>query len=165
MSCFKCKELFSKIFNWLSRITFMSWVRLWGKANLLCVGPRPKGGGCPAWEMFLRDPSPYLGEFQKKPRKTPYDWIEKRNRKLSPACPAYQLWGQTARRLKGLHLWKFSTKMKEIRMFINCSTFEHKIIFKWIGKLQNHNTITCIYILMHEAKLCTSIYENWTDGW
>ena len=27
--------------------------------------------GCPPWGVFLRDPSPYLREFRRKPRKTP----------------------------------------------------------------------------------------------
>ena len=40
------------------------------KANGPLVGPGPVGG-VPAVGVFLRDPSPYVREFQRKPRKTP----------------------------------------------------------------------------------------------
>ena len=33
-------------------------------------GPKPMGW-MPSVEVFLRDPSPYLREFRRKPRKTP----------------------------------------------------------------------------------------------
>ena len=40
------------------------------KANYLLVGPDPLGI-MPSVGVFLRDPSPYLREFQSKPHKTP----------------------------------------------------------------------------------------------
>ena len=40
------------------------------KANCPFVGPGPIGG-VPSVGVFLRDPSPHLLEFRKKPRKTP----------------------------------------------------------------------------------------------
>ena len=40
------------------------------KADCLNIGPRPIGG-LPSVGVFLRDPSPYLREFRRKPRKTP----------------------------------------------------------------------------------------------
>ena len=41
----------------------------------------------PSMGVFLRDPSPYLREFGRKPRKTPNDKINKRDRGLSLAYP------------------------------------------------------------------------------
>ena len=38
------------------------------KADCLKKGPRP---GMPSVGVFLRDPSPYLRKFRRKPRKTP----------------------------------------------------------------------------------------------
>ena len=40
------------------------------KANCSLVGPGPTGG-VPSMGLFLRNPSPYLREFLRKPRKTP----------------------------------------------------------------------------------------------
>ena len=40
------------------------------KADCLKKGPRPIGG-LPSMGVFLRDPSPYLRKFRRKPRKTP----------------------------------------------------------------------------------------------
>ena len=40
------------------------------KANCPLVGP-VSIGGMPSVGIFLRDPSPYLSEFRRKPRKTP----------------------------------------------------------------------------------------------
>ena len=40
------------------------------KANCPLVGPGPIGG-VPSVGVFLRDPSLYLREFRRKPRKTP----------------------------------------------------------------------------------------------
>ena len=40
------------------------------EANCPLVRPGPVGG-VPSGEDFLRDPSPYLDEFRRKPRKTP----------------------------------------------------------------------------------------------
>ena len=39
------------------------------KADCLKKGPRPIGG-MPSVGVFLRDPSPYLREFRRKPQKT-----------------------------------------------------------------------------------------------
>ena len=40
------------------------------KADCLKKGTRPIGGMLSVW-VFLWDPSPYLREFRRKPRKTP----------------------------------------------------------------------------------------------
>ena len=40
------------------------------KADFRHVGPGSIGE-CPPWGVFLRDPSPYLSEFRRKPQKTP----------------------------------------------------------------------------------------------
>ena len=47
-------------------------------------------GGMPSMEFFLRDPSPYLREFQRKPGKTPNGYADKRNRGLNLAPPVLQ---------------------------------------------------------------------------
>ena len=53
---------------------------IWGggvgvKSDCLKKGPRPRQerteGGMPSVGILLRDPSPYLREFRRKPRKTP----------------------------------------------------------------------------------------------
>ena len=38
----------------------------------------------PSVGVFLRDPSPYLREFRRKPRKTPNGLVNKRNRGIEP---------------------------------------------------------------------------------
>ena len=48
----------------------------------------------PSVVVFLRDPNPYLSEFQRKPRKTPNDEVDKRERVLNPATAVDQLWAQ-----------------------------------------------------------------------
>ena len=40
--------------------------------------------------VFLRDPSPYLREFRRKPRKTPNGYVDKRDQGLNLAPPVYQ---------------------------------------------------------------------------
>ena len=41
--------------------------------------------------VFLRDPSPYLREFRRKPRKTPNGQVDKRDRGMNLAPPIYQI--------------------------------------------------------------------------
>ena len=50
--------------------------------------------GFPPWGVFLRDPSPYLCKFRRKPWKTPNVWIDKRERDFNPASPFNQFKGQ-----------------------------------------------------------------------
>ena len=40
--------------------------------------------------VFLREPSPYLRQFRRKPRKTPKGQVYKRDRGLNLALPVYQ---------------------------------------------------------------------------
>ena len=49
---------------------FEGWVVVGVKADCLRDGPRPICG-VPSVGVFLRDPSPYLSEFRRKPRKSP----------------------------------------------------------------------------------------------
>ena len=51
--------------------------------------PKPMGG-MPSLGVFLRDPSRYLREFRRKPRKTPNDKVDNRYRGLNLAFPVYQ---------------------------------------------------------------------------
>ena len=53
-------------------VKFQGWlvVDCWDKANCPHVGPGPMGDMLSVG-AFLRDPSPYLREFRRKPRKTP----------------------------------------------------------------------------------------------
>ena len=53
-----------------------------------CLGPNPIGG-MPSVRFFLRDPSPYLPEFRRKPRKTPNGYVDKRDRGLNLAPPVF----------------------------------------------------------------------------
>ena len=48
--------------------------------------PGPEGGVSP----FLRDPSPYLSEFRRKPRKSPNGLVDKRNKESNAAPLVYQ---------------------------------------------------------------------------
>ena len=50
--------------------------------------------GMPSAGVFLRDPSVYLHKFRRKPRKTPKDMVDKRDREMSPAPPVNQFWAQ-----------------------------------------------------------------------
>ena len=61
------------------------------KADCLNIRPRPVGG-LPSVGVFLRDPSPYLREFRRKPRKSPNGLIDKRDRGLNLAPPVFQFW-------------------------------------------------------------------------
>ena len=47
-------------------------------------------GECVPWGVFQRDPSPYLREFHRKPRKTPHGYNDTRDQELNPAPPVYQ---------------------------------------------------------------------------
>ena len=50
--------------------------------------PRPVGG-VPSVGGFLRDPSPYLREFKRKPLKIPNGLVYKRDRGLNLAPPVH----------------------------------------------------------------------------
>ena len=49
-------------------------------------------GGMPSVGVSLRDPSPYLSEFRRKPRKTTNGWVDKRDRGLNLVPPVFQFW-------------------------------------------------------------------------
>ena len=68
------------------------------KANCPFVGPKPVRG-MPSMGVFIRDPSPYLPEFRRKPQKTSNGLVDKRDRGLNPAPPVYQLERKTAQPL------------------------------------------------------------------
>ena len=57
------------------------------ESNCPLVGPGAIDG-LPSLRVFLRDPSPYLREFPRKPRKTPNGQVDKRDRGLTP--PVFQ---------------------------------------------------------------------------
>ena len=48
------------------------------------------GGRILSVRVFLRDPSPYLREFRRKPRKIPNGQVDKRDRGMNLAPPVYQ---------------------------------------------------------------------------
>ena len=68
--------------------------------NADCLtGPKPISG-VPSVGVFLRDPSPYLREFWRKPRKTPNGYVDKRDQRLKPASPIYPFFeSRTSQRL------------------------------------------------------------------
>ena len=49
-------------------------------------------GGMPSVWFILRDPNPFLREFRRKSRKTPNDYVDKRDLESNPAPPIYQFW-------------------------------------------------------------------------
>ena len=59
------------------------------EANCPLVGPGPIEV-VPSVGVFPRDPSPYLSEFRRNPRKTPNGEVDKRDRGLNLAPPVYQ---------------------------------------------------------------------------
>ena len=59
------------------------------KANCLLMGPGPIGG-VPSMRVFLRNPSPYLRKFRRKPRKTQNGWVDMRERNLKLTLPVFQ---------------------------------------------------------------------------
>ena len=63
------------------------------KADCLNIGPRPIGG-LPSVGVFLRDPSPYLRKFRRKPWKTFNGYVNKRDWLLNLALPIYQFRAQ-----------------------------------------------------------------------
>ena len=63
------------------------------KANCPLVGPGHTGE-VPSVGVFLRDSTPYLCEFRRKPWKTPNGLVDKRKLGLNLALPVYQLWVQ-----------------------------------------------------------------------
>ena len=74
----KKKKIYYRQFFSLSQVLFriISFYNDWLlvgcrlKANCRLVGPEPMGD-VPSVGVFLRDPSAYLREFRRKPRKTP----------------------------------------------------------------------------------------------
>ena len=48
-------------------------------------------GGMSSVGIFLMDASQYLRKFRRKPRKTPKDLVDKRDRKPNPAPPVFQV--------------------------------------------------------------------------
>ena len=73
------------------------------------------GWKCSLWGIFLRNPSPYLCEFWKKPWKILNHQVNKWDRELNPATPVNQFWGQNwsatyrafcTRKQKGLNIEK-----------------------------------------------------------
>ena len=72
----------------------------WIKVNYPHVGPGSVGG-VSSLGVFLRDPSPYLREFRRKPRKTPKCNINKCDRGLNLAPPVYQFGTQNRKPLVG----------------------------------------------------------------
>ena len=71
------------------RIWLVGWLVVGFKADCLT---RDLGVwvGCPPWEIFLWDPSPYLFEFPRKPWKTLNGQVDKRDRGMNLASPVYQ---------------------------------------------------------------------------
>ena len=61
------------------------------KANCSLVGPGLTGG-VPFVGVFLRDPSPYLSKFRRKPRKTRNGLVDKSDQGLNLASPIFQFW-------------------------------------------------------------------------
>ena len=59
------------------------------RANCQHVGHGPEVR-VSAMGVFLSDPSPYLGEFRRKQRKTPNGLFDKRDRGLNLAPPVFQ---------------------------------------------------------------------------
>ena len=52
--------------------------------------------------IFLKDPSPYLCEYRRKPLKTPKGYVDKRDRGLNLAPPVYHFERRMAQQLVGL---------------------------------------------------------------
>ena len=67
----------------------MGWLVVGFKAKCPLVGPGPIGG-MPSVGVFLRDPSKFLREFRRKPRKTPNGKVDKRYQDLNVAPPVFQ---------------------------------------------------------------------------
>ena len=61
-----------------------------------CPGSR---GGMPSVGVFLRDTSPYLREFWRKPRKTMNGFVDKRDRELNSVPLVYQFEHRGAQKL------------------------------------------------------------------
>ena len=68
------------------------WVRLGRRFKVNCplVGPGPIVVA-PSVGVFLRDPSPYLHEFRRKPQKTLNGCVDKRDRGMNLASLVYKV--------------------------------------------------------------------------
>ena len=74
------------MFSTLEQIQSCRW---WFQGWLSYKEPRPMGG-VPFPGIFLREPSPNLYEFCRKPWKTPKGYADKRNRRMNLAPTVYQ---------------------------------------------------------------------------
>ena len=77
-----------------------NWLVVGFKVNCLLVGPGTIGG-MPSMGVFLRDPSPHLCKFWRKPLKTSNGLVDKRDRGLNLALPSPNLEGSATRPLVG----------------------------------------------------------------
>ena len=85
------------------------------KARLSHQGPRPIGG-VPSLGVFLKDPSPYLREFRRKPRKTPNGQVDKLDRGFN----------RTISRSNLVQIYDVSIKCLPLvkrKMFLRCVKF------------------------------------------
>ena len=110
------------------------------KSNCPLVVPGTVGD-MPSVGVFLRDSNPYLREFRRKPRKTPSDWVDKRDRESKPAPPIYQFWAlnrsATGRVGKGVRLWllnDYCTKSSIWRCYKLKKTARHDTLGLFVGQ-------------------------------
>ena len=61
-------------------------------------------GGMPSVWFILRDPNPFLREFRRKSRKTPNDYVDKRDLESNPAPSVYQFRAQNRSTIGGAQI-------------------------------------------------------------
>ena len=90
------------------------------------MGPRPMGG-VPSVGVFLRGPNAYLLEFRRKPRKTPNDKVDKRDRGLNLAPPIFQFWA-----LPLSHWWGEAHKREKMTEGEEFCASEGREVGEWV---------------------------------
>ena len=106
-------------------------------------GPRPMSG-TPSVGVFLRDPSPYLREFWRNPRKTPNGLVNKRVRGLNLAPSVYQFERRTTQPLVGPLRWQ--KIMRQAPISIKIKTRNTCLFSKYECNFQNRGHLYALKI-------------------
>ena len=151
------------------------------KANCPLVGLGPVGGA-PSVGVFLRDSSPYLREFRRKPLKTSNDYVDNRDWGLILPPLVYQLWPQNcsatgrpkSREKKSNRMWISSDNLL-IRWYpfkkdlLQKGTKFHKKIIKrkclfHFWKSEKFVVMTYVTVLLHLFSTIIE-HEKWKIFW
>ena len=113
------------------------------ESDCLCEGPRIICG-MHSLGVVLRDPSPHLREFWRKPRKTQNGYIHKRDRELISLLPLYPLRAQNRSATGGAFVIRiflsYNIDFLHLFYFILFFIFQNTHLFRITGGKCNHSS-------------------------